>query len=109
MSSAAFPLTREQRGAMFVQAARGPVLLITVGILFAMHQAGRLSFGRSWPLLIIVLGVMKLIERVLAPVPPRVVPPDTVPPYGPGAASHGMGATRRTPPVGTPPGGGGAV
>lgn len=89
MSSAAFTLTREQRGAMFVQAARGPVLLITVGILFAMHQAGTLSFGRSWPLLIIVLGVMKLIERVLAPVP-RQLP----------------GTPLRTPPVGTPPGGG---
>ena len=72
MSSTAFTPIREQRRAMFVQAARGPVLLITVGILFAMHQAGTLSFERSWPLLIIVLGVMKLMERVLAPAPTTV-------------------------------------
>jgi len=69
------------RGAMYAQAARGPVLLITIGILFALHQADVLSFSRSWPLLIIAVGVMKLIERVLAgPVP--TFPVGTVPSGG---------------------------
>jgi hypothetical protein len=54
--------------ALYVQAIRGPVLLVTVGILFAIHQAGILSFSRTWPLLIIVIGVMKLLERAWAPV-----------------------------------------
>jgi hypothetical protein len=53
------------RGAMFAQAARGPVLLIMVGVLFALEQSRVLAFSRSWPLLIIVIGVMKLIERLL--------------------------------------------
>jgi LiaI-LiaF-like transmembrane region len=53
------------RGAMFAQAARGPVLLITIGVLFALEQSRVLAFSRSWPLLIIVIGVMKLIERLL--------------------------------------------
>ena len=53
------------RGAIFAQAARGPVLLITLGTLFALQQSGILPFSRSWPLLIIAIGVMKLIERML--------------------------------------------
>ena len=51
------------RVALFAQAVRGPILLITVGILFAIHQAGILPFYRTWPLILIVIGVMKLIER----------------------------------------------
>ena len=51
------------RRAVFLQSIRGPILLITLGILFAIHQAGVLSFSRTWPLLIIVIGIMKLLER----------------------------------------------
>lgn len=57
---------------MFFQAIRGPILLITIGILFAVHQAGILPFSRTWPLIIIVIGLMKLFERMAAP---RAVPP----------------------------------
>ena len=65
------------RAALFAQAIRGPVLLITVGVLFAMHQAGVLAFYRSWPLILIVVGVMKLVERMYVP---QVPPPP--PPFG---------------------------
>jgi Domain of unknown function (DUF5668) len=59
------------RTAQFAQAVRGPVLLITVGTLFAIHQAGILPFFRTWPLILIVVGVMKLLERLyVAPQPP---------------------------------------
>jgi Domain of unknown function (DUF5668) len=58
------------RGALFAQAIRGPVLLITIGLLFAMHQAGVLHFSRTWPLIIIVIGVLKLIERLAIPQAP---------------------------------------
>ena len=61
------------RAALWAQAIRGPILLITIGVLFAMHQAGVLSFGRTWPLILIVIGVMKLIERML--LPPGARPP----------------------------------
>jgi uncharacterized membrane protein len=54
------------RFALFVQAIRGPILLITIGILFAVHQAGIVSFARTWPLILIVIGFMKLIERLVA-------------------------------------------
>jgi hypothetical protein len=51
------------RIALLAQAIRGPILLITVGILFAIHQAGVLPFYRTWPLILIVIGIMKLLER----------------------------------------------
>jgi Domain of unknown function (DUF5668) len=58
------------RGALFAQAIRGPILLITIGVLFAMHQAGVLHFSRTWPLIIIVIGVLKLVERLAIPQSP---------------------------------------
>lgn len=66
------------RRALYAQAIRGPILLITIGVLFAMHQAGVLHFSRTWPLIIIVIGVLKLIERMAmpqSPVPPAGGPP----------------------------------
>lgn len=57
------------RTALFLQAIRGPILLITIGALFALAQAGVISFTRTWPLIIIVIGVMKLFERLAAPSP----------------------------------------
>ncbi len=42
-------------------------MLITVGVLFALHQAGIIDFSRSWPLILIVVGLMKLFERAVTP------------------------------------------
>jgi uncharacterized membrane protein len=61
------------RTALFLQAIRGPVLLITIGILFALEQAGVIPFTRTWPLIIIVIGFMKLLERMATP--PAFFPP----------------------------------
>jgi hypothetical protein len=63
------------RAALFAQAVRGPIVLIVIGVLFAVHQAGVLPFSRTWPLLIIVVGVMKLFERMSGPRPPFPPPP----------------------------------
>jgi hypothetical protein len=46
------------------QAARGPVLLITLGSLMAMDHNGLVSFSRTWPALLIVFGVFKFLEHV---------------------------------------------
>jgi hypothetical protein len=64
-----------------VRAARGPIVLITLGILFAADQRGGVGFYRTWPVLFIVFGVLKLIERLLAP--PPAPPPMYYPPAGP--------------------------
>lgn len=63
------------RGALYAQAIRGPILLITIGVLFALQQAGVLPFSRTWPLLIIVIGLVKLIERMF--IRPTAPPPPT--------------------------------
>ncbi|HXE89576.1 MAG TPA: DUF5668 domain-containing protein [Terriglobales bacterium] len=36
----------------------GPVMLITVGALFLMANYTRFDFGESWPILLIVAGLM---------------------------------------------------
>ncbi|HXW18070.1 MAG TPA: DUF5668 domain-containing protein [Candidatus Acidoferrales bacterium] len=41
----------------------GPVILITVGVLFLIGEySGRYSFGELWPVILIVIGAMKLLE-----------------------------------------------
>lgn len=65
---------------LLVRAARGPLVLIALGILFAFDQANMIGFERTWPILFIVFGVLKLVERLIAP---PVVPPPYYPPQGP--------------------------
>ena len=45
-------------------ALRGPVLLITLGTLFAIDYAGGVSAWRTWPALLIVVGLFKLAEHM---------------------------------------------
>jgi hypothetical protein len=40
----------------------GPLLLITLGLLLAEDQMGSVSFGRTWPVLLIVFGLCKLAD-----------------------------------------------
>jgi hypothetical protein len=47
-----------------VQAVRGPVMLIALGVLLAVDQNGPISFGRTWPALLILLGLFKLLEHM---------------------------------------------
>lgn len=55
--------------ALLLRALRGPLTLILVGILFAIDHTGALSFTKTWPIIIIFLGVVKLAERGLANAP----------------------------------------
>jgi hypothetical protein len=44
----------------------GPAVLITIGVLFLFDQMGRthwMEFGFTWPALLIVIGVIKLLEH----------------------------------------------
>jgi fatty acid desaturase len=49
-----------------VQAVRGPIMLIALGTLVAMDYFGVYGFGRTWPVLIILFGVLKLLEKLVA-------------------------------------------
>jgi hypothetical protein len=85
-------------GSNLFSAIRGPVMLIVIGSLFALDHMGSVGFDRTWPLLIIVFGVLKLLERTGAPTQPPYPPPPfggpTPPPSYPGST-----------PGATPPGG----
>ena len=78
------------RSYLFMRAVRGPVVLIVMGVLFALDHSGVIDFWRTWPVLIILIGVMKLIERLLAPPIPAYAPPPPAMPYSPGPPPGGV-------------------
>jgi hypothetical protein len=41
---------------------RGPVMLITVGVLFLIGEYTRYGFGDLWPVLLIVLGIIAVAQ-----------------------------------------------
>jgi hypothetical protein len=60
--------------ANLIRAIRGPIILITVGILFALDHMTQFTFGRTWPAILIVLGLLGLGERFGAPAGPPARP-----------------------------------
>ena len=50
--------------AALVRALRGPVLLIAIGSLFAVDHFGPFRFHQTWPILVILIGIMKLAEHL---------------------------------------------
>jgi hypothetical protein len=46
-----------------IPAVRGPILLIAIGILFALDYSAGIRFWKTWPVLLIVVGVLHLMER----------------------------------------------
>jgi len=46
-------------------------MLITFGVLMALNHTDKIGFERTWPVLIIVYGLLRLAERTIArPAPP---------------------------------------
>jgi Domain of unknown function (DUF5668) len=77
---------------IFLHRIQGPAMLLTFGVCALLDQWDILSFGRSWPLYLIVLGVIKLAQRAaLATAEP--------PPYQPGYAGYPMGGVAPTGPA----------
>src|ERR1700756_4978307 len=48
---------------LFIHRIKGPAMLVVFGITALLHEWDILTFGRSWPLYLIVLGVLQLAER----------------------------------------------
>ena len=50
-----------------MHAIRGPIMMITVGVLFALNQMTEFTFSRTWPALLIVLGLLSLGDHFSGP------------------------------------------
>jgi len=50
-------------------------VLITVGFLFVLQNFTSYDFGQTWPVLLIVIGLMSLLARSAPPDQPPVPPP----------------------------------
>lgn len=80
--------------AWLVRAVTGPIILITIGVLFAFDRFTEFRFSQTWPVLLIVIGLLKLLsggrrrDRDFPPgssVPP---PPPTNPPHYDAPGGH---------------------
>jgi hypothetical protein len=63
---------------LMIRRLRGPAFLLLFGVTALLHEWHILSFSQSWPLYLVLAGVLALAERA-AFSPPD---PSQVPPYG---------------------------
>jgi hypothetical protein len=84
-----------------IRSLMGPAIIITVGILFLLDQVrgGYLSFGNTFPVILIVIGVVSLASalapaegHISGPLPPA--PPGATPPPPPQNPYTGQGPGR---------------
>jgi hypothetical protein len=68
----------------------GPAVVVTIGVLFLLENLGALGFGRTWPVILLVIGGVKLLqgsastEGHIVPPGPGVTPPGgPIPPVPP--------------------------
>lgn len=71
---------------LLIRRLRGPAFIILVGITALLNQWGVLSFSRSWPLYLILAGLLGLAERAALAVGTPVPNPGWYPPGQPYAA-----------------------
>lgn len=66
-----------------IRRLRGPAFLLLAGALALLNQMNILSWGKSWPLFLILAGVLQLAERALLAAdggyPPPQYPPAQYP------------------------------
>ena len=53
-----------RRDRSLISAIKGPIMLITIGILFTLDHFTQYTFwDKTWPVLIIVVGLLSLMRR----------------------------------------------
>jgi hypothetical protein len=48
---------------LFLHRIKGPVIILVFGVTALLDQWNILSFGKSWPLYLIAIGILQLAER----------------------------------------------
>ncbi len=87
-----------------IRRMRGPAFLLLFGLTALLNQWGILSFGRSWPLYLILAGVLSVMERLAfredqVEPPPGYMPPGYTPsgyPAPPAPYTQGTSIVPRT-------------
>src|ERR1022692_454980 len=83
-----------------IRAIRGPITLITLGVLFALQNFTRFGFDQTWPVLLIVFGLLSLMQRGAASQAPQMPPMPPPPPRGYAPTGYAQ-STYAQPPAGT--------
>jgi hypothetical protein len=80
-----------------IRGLMGPVIVVTVGVLFLLAEmrGGYFDFGNTWPVILIVIGLISLASAfasseghgsAVPPAPSAIPPTQSVPPSPSGAA-----------------------
>jgi hypothetical protein len=81
----------------------GPAMMVTLGVLFLLDSTSHIGFGRTWPAILLVVGVVKLLQSnassaghigsqpPVMPMPPSAPPPQVPPPAQPQPPDSGEG------------------
>ena len=59
-------------GNELLRAVRGPIILITIGTLFALDHFTRWGFHQTWPVILIVIGTGQTMKQAQAQVYSRI-------------------------------------
>jgi hypothetical protein len=92
----------------------GPAVLVTLGLLFLLANMSDYPFERTWPILLIVIGAIKVARYVIPdsghvnpgppyPPPPYGAGPYSQPPYSPGYQAIPPTGPQGSGPIVTPP------
>lgn len=81
-----------------IRGLMGPAILITIGVLFLIHQSHwDYGFDRTWPVILLVIGAVKLAEALASDEGHGTTPG---PPAGPGTGpQQGPGPGQAPPPI----------
>jgi hypothetical protein len=84
---------------ILIRRLRGPAVLLLLGTILLMHEAGLLDFWSLFvPLLLILIGILKLAERAaLAAAGDETPYPGSPYPYGAAAAPAAAGTAQPQP------------
>jgi hypothetical protein len=66
---------------LLIRRLRGPAFLLMFGVTALLHEWHILSFGQSWPLYLVLAGVLALAERAAFETPDSSQMPPQYPPY----------------------------